>query len=115
MAGPERERPEGREVVAIVLAIGLATAVNLLLFGVVYDAVRSDTPGISENATQVIIAAFTGMTGVLGGYVGGRAAERGRQQGVEAERRAEVERRAAAPPEVEHVERPEPEGETWPT
>ena len=82
----KRQRPEGREVVATVLAIGLATAVNLLLLGVVWDAVRSDTPGLSENATQVIIAAFTGMTGVLGGYVGGRAAERSRQAGAEAER-----------------------------
>lgn len=71
----------GRDWVAVILAIGLATAVNLLLVGVVYDAVRSDTPGLSENATQVIIAAFTGITGVLGGYIGGRAVER-------AERRA---------------------------
>ena len=73
---------------AIILAIGLAASVNLLLLGVVWDAVRSDTPGLSENATQVIIAAFTGITGVLGGYVGGRAAEAGRRRGrdeVEAE------------------------------
>ena len=76
-------RAGGRDAVAIILAIGLATAVNLLLLGVVWDAVRSDTPGLSENATQVIIAAFTGITGVLGGYVGGRAVEAGRRQAVE--------------------------------
>lgn len=75
-----RRAAAGRDWVAVILAVGLATAVNLLLFGVTYDALRSDTPGISENATQVIIAAFTGITGVLGGYIGGRAAERAQRE-----------------------------------
>ena len=65
-------------MVAIVLAVGIATAVNAVTFAVMYDAVRSDTPGLSENATQLITAAFAGIVGVLGGYVGGRAAERRR-------------------------------------
>lgn len=70
-----RRRPEGRDVVAAILAVGIALAINLLMAAVMWDAVRSDTPGLSENATQVIIASLTGIVGVLGGYVGGRAAE----------------------------------------
>lgn len=69
---------KGRETVAVILAIGIAVAVNLLMFAVLWDALRSDTPGLSENATQVVLAAFTGIIGVLGGYVGGRAVERQR-------------------------------------
>ena len=63
----------------MVLAIGLATAINLLMAAVMWDAVRSDTPGLSENATQVIIAGFAGIGGILGGYIGARAVERGQQ------------------------------------
>jgi hypothetical protein len=70
--------------VAVILAIGLSSAVNLLLFGVVYDAVFRQDSGLSENATQVIIAAFTGITGVLGGYIGGRAVERAQERREEA-------------------------------
>lgn len=78
----------GRDWVAVILAIGIATALNLLMFAVLWDALRSDTPGISENATQVIIAAFGGIVGVLGGYVGGRAVERAQQLAREARDRA---------------------------
>jgi hypothetical protein len=63
----------GREWVAVVLAVGLALALNLLMLGVLWDAVRSDTPGLSENATQVVIAAFGGIIGVLGAFLGYRA------------------------------------------
>lgn len=69
---------------AVILAVGIATAVNMLMFAVMWDALRSDTPGLSENATQVIIAAFTGITGVLGGYIGGRAVERAQERREEA-------------------------------
>ncbi len=57
----------------MILAVGLAVALNLLMFAVLWDALRSDTPGLSENATQVVLAGFAGMTGLLGGYLGGRA------------------------------------------
>ena len=72
-------RAEGRDWVAIILAIGLATGVNLITAAVMYDAVRSDTPGLSENATQILTTAFGGIVGVLGGYIGGRAVERAQQ------------------------------------
>lgn len=70
----------GRDVVAVILAAGLAVALVVMVAAVFYDAVRSDTPGLSENATQVVIAAFTGITGILGGYIGGRAVERAHEQ-----------------------------------
>jgi hypothetical protein len=73
-SSPPPER--GREWVAIILASGLSLALCMLMGGVVWDAVRSDTPGLSENATQVVIAAFGGIIGVLGSYIGFRAAER---------------------------------------
>lgn len=64
-----------RDWVALTLAIGLATAVNLIVIGVLlaayYRGKKSGDYSISENATQVLIAAFGGMIGVLGGYVGG--------------------------------------------
>lgn len=66
----------GRDVVAVILAAGLSLSLALMVAAVFYDALRSDTPGLSENATQVVIAAFTGITGILGGYIGGRAVER---------------------------------------
>jgi hypothetical protein len=69
----ERPEREGREWVAIILAVGIALALNLLMFGVLWDAIYSSESGLSENATQVIIAAFGGIIGVLGSYVGFRA------------------------------------------
>lgn len=55
------------------LAIGLSLATVMLMSGVLYDAVRSDTPGLSENATQVITMAFGGIIGILGSYLGFKA------------------------------------------
>lgn len=70
---PASTEPRGREWVALVLAIGISMAVILITAASMYDAVRSDTPGLSENATQVLTAAFSGGFGVLGSYVGYRA------------------------------------------
>jgi hypothetical protein len=40
---------------------------------VLYDAIRSEGPGLSENATQILTGAFGGIIGVLGSYLGYRA------------------------------------------
>lgn len=67
-----------RDWIALVLAIGLCTALNMLCFGVVWDAVRSDTPGISENATQILTGWGGGVIGILGavfGYKAGQSSE----------------------------------------
>lgn len=69
----------GKDWVALILAIGLATSVNCITFAVLYDAVRSDGPGLSENATQILVSVFGGIIGILGGYLGYRAGERSRK------------------------------------
>lgn len=66
------EEPQGRDLVAVVLAIGLATALNFLTLGVLWDAVNHHE-GVSENGTQLLGAVFSGIVGVLGSYVGFRA------------------------------------------
>jgi hypothetical protein len=69
----------GRDWVAVTLAVGIAVAVNLITLGILWDAITNPAQsGISENATQILIAAFGGITGILGGYIGFRAGERTR-------------------------------------
>jgi hypothetical protein len=65
----------GRDTAAVVLAIGIALAVNAVTLGVLWDAIRSEGPGLSSNATQVLTTAFGGIIGVLGSYLGFRAGE----------------------------------------
>lgn len=76
-----------REWVAVILAVGLAIAVNAITLASVYLAVvdKSNVPGgLSENATQVLTTAFGGIIGVLGSYMGFRAGqERGKGNGSE--------------------------------
>ena len=57
---------------ALALAVGIVLAVNFVAFGVVYDAVTSSGPGLSDNATQVLTSAFAGGFGVIGSYIGFR-------------------------------------------
>jgi hypothetical protein len=57
----------------MVLALGLSVAVMTITFAVLYDAIASSGPGLSENATQVLTTAFGGIIGVLGAYLGFRA------------------------------------------
>jgi hypothetical protein len=64
--------------VAILLAVGISTALNVLVFASVYVAIagKSDVPGgLSENATQVLTGWGGGMIGVLGAFVGYRAGQ----------------------------------------
>jgi uncharacterized YccA/Bax inhibitor family protein len=63
----------GRDRVAAILAAGLVLALVLITAGVLYDAIVSEGPGLSENATQVLTGAFGGILGVLGAYIGFRA------------------------------------------
>src|SRR5262245_51330304 len=81
--GPRRVRDvtERRDVVALVLALGLVVAVNLITFAVLYDAIASQGPGLSENATQILTGAFGGIVGLLGGYLGYKAGRESRPPG----------------------------------
>jgi len=65
----------GKDYAALILAVGLATAINLITAAVLYDAIFSEGPGLSENATQILTTAFGGIIGVLGSYVGYRAGQ----------------------------------------
>jgi hypothetical protein len=63
------------EWVAILLAGGLALAVVSLVVGVSVAAIQNGNTAssLSDNETQVLTAAFGGMIGVLGAWVGYRA------------------------------------------
>lgn len=60
----------GSYVVAVVLAIGICTALNLITVAILYDAIVSAGPGISENATQILTGWGGGVIGVIGAVVG---------------------------------------------
>jgi hypothetical protein len=57
--------------VALVLAIGVSTALCLFVVGIGVASYVSGTT-LSENATQVLVASFSGIIGGLAGYMGGR-------------------------------------------
>ena len=73
--GRDRVPHPARDAVAVIIAIGLGVAVNLLCLAAVWDAIANSS-GLSENATQVLTSAFGGMVGVLGAYLGFKAGER---------------------------------------
>jgi hypothetical protein len=67
----------GRDIVAVIIAIGVCTAINLVILAVLVDAFYpAEGSGLSENATQIITGGIGGLVGVLGSYVGFRAGTR---------------------------------------
>ena len=75
--GPKRRRNfTGVDIVAIILAGGLAILVVMIIVATIVQIINNskNVPEIqlSENATQVLIAAIGGIIGVLGGYIGYR-------------------------------------------
>jgi hypothetical protein len=69
-------RRSGVDLVAVILASGLSLAVVLILVATMVQILNNE-PGapeiqLSENATQILIAAIGGIVGVLGGYIGYR-------------------------------------------
>ena len=64
-----------RDWVAIILAVGLASSVTIITIAVLYEAIEQNAP-LSENATQVLTTAFSGIVGILGAYVGFREGTR---------------------------------------
>jgi hypothetical protein len=70
-------RPVGPDHVALVLAVGLALLASLILVGTIVQILHGNPEvSLSENATQILIASVSGLTGVLGGYMGYRLAKR---------------------------------------
>jgi hypothetical protein len=70
-----KERAGAAGHVAIILAIGIAVALNvitgaLLWTAVVHLNVDPDSPGLSDNGVQILLAWGGGIISVLAGYVG---------------------------------------------
>lgn len=70
--------PPARDLIAIVLAVGMCSALNIVTLAILYDAIRHSDAGISENATQILTGWGGGIIGILGAVFGYRA---GQQQG----------------------------------
>jgi len=64
----------GRDRVALALAVGLALGIVIICTAVAINAVQHAEP-LSDNATQVLTAAFAGIVGALGAYLGFRAGD----------------------------------------
>jgi hypothetical protein len=90
----------GKDWTAIILAIGLCTAINAITVAVLLEAMLSEGPGLSENATQILTTAFGGIIGVLGSYVGYRAASSSRDAGQADAARAQLAAERSATPEA---------------
>jgi ABC-type nickel/cobalt efflux system permease component RcnA len=70
----KRTRTQWRPVdrVALVLAFSLGLLVNLILITTIVQILDHTTPELqlSENSTQIIIAAMGAIAGLLGAYIG---------------------------------------------
>jgi hypothetical protein len=62
----------GVDIVALILAGSLGLISVLILIATTIQIVDHQSPDLtlSENATQILIAAIGGLTGLLGGYIG---------------------------------------------
>jgi hypothetical protein len=65
----------------LVLAIGLATSLNIFTFAILYEALfHTASAGVSENAVQILTGWGGGIIGIIGGYVGYVAGDRARRR-----------------------------------
>jgi hypothetical protein len=60
------------DMIALVLATGLSMTIILILIVSAIQIIHGSFPQVrlSENATQIMIAATGGVTGLLGAYIG---------------------------------------------
>ena len=79
MTTAKRSIPDSQYLIALILAVGLSTALNVMTVAVLYDALFSDAPGLSENATQILTGWGGGIVGILGAVFGYRVGEETRQ------------------------------------
>jgi hypothetical protein len=70
-------RPLGPDHVALVLALSLGLLGSLILIGTIVQILHGNPEvTLSDNAGQILIATVSGLTGVLGGYMGYRLGQR---------------------------------------
>lgn len=62
-----------RDWIALTLAIGICTALNLVTIGVMLAALNRGDYSLSENATQILTGWGGGIIGILGAVFGYRA------------------------------------------
>lgn len=88
-------------VVAVILAIGMCTAVNIFTIGAILEGmialqnsygggVQAGDIGLSENATQVLTGWGGGIIGVIGALVGYKAGETRKEEEVETIQQAQT-------------------------
>jgi hypothetical protein len=76
---------QGRDYIALALAIGICTALNMITFAVLFDAVYNHRPGqilqgaggLGENTTQILTGWGGGIIGILGAVFGYKAGQAG--------------------------------------
>jgi hypothetical protein len=73
----EPKKPKHREasgIVAIILAVGMAVALNVITAALLYAAIIrlgiDINAGLSDNGVQILLAWGGGIISVLAGYVG---------------------------------------------
>lgn len=65
-----------RDWIALTLAVGLCTALNVIVAAILYDAIKDPAnAGISENATQILTGWGGGIVGILGAVFGYKAGQ----------------------------------------
>lgn len=70
-----------RDLVALVLAIGLALGIVGMITSILINSVQNQAAApLSDNATQVLTAAFSGIIGALGAYMGFQAGVRSERE-----------------------------------
>ena len=77
-AGKHQTKWRPIDRVALVLALSIGSLVNLILVVTMIQIIDHQTPDLtlSENATQIMIAAIGAIAGLLGAYVGLARSER---------------------------------------
>jgi len=99
------------EIVAIVLAIGISVSIFALVIGVMWSAIKhgNSAATITENETQVLLATFSGIFGILGAHVGYKMGKQDGENGNGGYAELPPDERDTAPhPTI-------PPGHGWPT
>jgi hypothetical protein len=82
----DKDRPAS-ERVAVILAIGISTSLNIVTAAMMYAAwtriTAGGTVGLSENGTQLLTGWGGGIIGVLGSYIGFTFGKRRGENGKE--------------------------------